>query len=390
LESLEDRNLMSVGLEFHVNTKTLLDQSHPDVASQQALSGRSVVVWQDQFDASNTDSDIKAQIFDGAGHKIGGEITVAATSSRETEPAVAMDARGNFVVVWTQAISDGNTDIRGQRFDANGTPIGGVLNLTTDTRPESDPDVAMDRAGNFVVSYTLDFTSTDQDVRARRFASDGTLLGTDIVIGGSGANEHSSSVARSPDGHFNVVWQLDVPVTGGGINSDIRLKHYNAAGTQLGTHTIANSRRSEIDPEVAMDRHGHAVVVYELVSSTLNDDIMARKFFANGVLGPTIRVDVSRDYEFNPTVTMDHNDGDFVVAYQRLHNNGTSLVPPNNLIVREMNADGSIKNTFNLGDVGFTPQLSINDSDVYFLAYASFARTDDPGVGIFGRRGHLV
>jgi hypothetical protein len=86
---------------------------------------------------------------------------------------------------------------------------------------------------------------------------------------------------------------------------------------------------------------------------------------------------------------VDLSDGDFVVAYQRFHNTGTTVVPPNQLIVREMTAGGAVKSTTNLGD-RFAPSLSINGSDVYFLGEVGNNVAGDPNGGIFARRGILV
>src|SRR4051794_12283540 len=91
IEGLEERSLPSVTPAFHVNTRTVLDQAHPAVASQPVPGGRSVVVWEDTFNQEGTDIDIKAQLYDGAGNRVGGEISVATSIFRETQPAVAMD-----------------------------------------------------------------------------------------------------------------------------------------------------------------------------------------------------------------------------------------------------------------------------------------------------------
>ena len=61
-----------------------------------------------------------------------------------------------------------------------------------------------------------------------------------------------------------------------------------------------------------------------------------------------------------------------------------------NLFVREFSSAGGIKNSVNLGAVGFQPAVSINDSDVYFMAYTSLERADDNGLGIRGRRGSIT
>src|SRR4051794_10506572 len=96
-EALEARNLLSLSsTQLLVNTTKLHPQNQPAVASSSI--GRSVVVWTDN--KSSIDKDIKAQVYDSTGHKVGREITITGTRNNEYNPTVAMDARGNFVVVW--------------------------------------------------------------------------------------------------------------------------------------------------------------------------------------------------------------------------------------------------------------------------------------------------
>src|SRR3954470_17812562 len=104
LESLEGRQMMSVGPEFlaPINTTTRNNQYNSDNASSN--NGTSVVVWTDQF--SSTDRDIRAQRFDRFGARLGPEIVVSFSSLDEDQPHVAMDSRGGFVVSWTQTVGN--------------------------------------------------------------------------------------------------------------------------------------------------------------------------------------------------------------------------------------------------------------------------------------------
>jgi hypothetical protein len=386
VEDLEGRALMSVvGPELHVNTATALNQSQVDVASQPVAGGWSVAAWTHQYNSTGTDTDIRVQRYDGAGNKVGGEITVAANIYQENSPSVAMDANGNFVVVWVENVANsGNTNIVAQRFFSNGTVNGPRIQVATDARREFDPSVAMDAAGNFVVSYTLAYSSSDLDVYAKRYAANGAFLGSMVVAGGA-RNEYSSSVARTWDGRFAIAYQIDQAAT----SSDIMLRRYTAGGSLVNTHAIANSTRAETDPEVAMDWYGNTMVTYEYAYSNLDHDIYARRVSNTGVMGGAIGVDTGTNYEFNPAIAVDLSDGDFVVAYQQLTNTGTQLAGPNRLIVREMSAGGAIKTTTNLGDRS-TAALSINGSDVWFLGDVGYNVPGDSGLGVFARRGVIV
>ena len=141
LESLEGRQLLSLGPEMisPVNTTTRNNQFDADNAS--SVNGSSVVVWTDQF--SVTDHDIRAQLFNAAGAKVGPEIVVSFSSLDENSPAVAMDSHGNFVVSWTQIQPGGDTNVVAQRFSSAGSRQGALIPVGAGTFREHDSDVAM-------------------------------------------------------------------------------------------------------------------------------------------------------------------------------------------------------------------------------------------------------
>jgi hypothetical protein len=379
-----------VGPELHINTITSNAQMMSDTASQPAANGKTVHVWVHKVSADNTD--IRAQIYNGSGSKVGGEIVVASSVRYELDPAVAVDLQGNFVVVWTDQVSSSNVDIKARRFSSSGAALGGSFTVAGDSRNEWEPDVAKADNGDFVVSYTLDYSSTDKDVKAKRFNSAGTLLGT-VNVAVLSRNEHDSSVARTADGRFAVAYQDDVPRAGGGVNTNIKLKRYSSAGALLGTHDIANTDPSEWNPDVAMDRDGNTVVVYQFLVSAGDSNIRARKVNEFGTMGAVMGVTSSSDYEVAPAVAMDltPGDGDFVVAYGVPEGGG--WFPPRRVFVREMFSGGGAKATHDLGLQGGLwddPAISINGSDSWFVSYGSGNRPDDPDGGIFGRRGTLV
>src|SRR5262249_36238657 len=82
-----------------IQVNTTIDQDQAESANATSADGSRVVVWTDY---STGNGDIKAQRFDAVGHRVGGEISVTSLNLNEHEPDVAMDANGNFVVVWTR------------------------------------------------------------------------------------------------------------------------------------------------------------------------------------------------------------------------------------------------------------------------------------------------
>jgi hypothetical protein len=135
----------------------------------------------------------------------------------EREPSVAADAEGNFVVVW-RAYEYGppyGPQILVRRFAADGTPGGPqfqVSSITTGYVYESQPSVAADADGDFVVvwrdyqNYSLPY---GPQIQARRFDADGTPGGPQFQVSSittGYAYERNPSVAANADGDFVVVW----------------------------------------------------------------------------------------------------------------------------------------------------------------------------------------
>src|SRR5262245_60467605 len=172
LESLEGRQLLSLSGEFTVKDDSVAVFGTTNASSS---NGMSVAVWTRAY--SDTDHDIFAQLYAANGAPIGGQVPVETGVLDDFDPSVAMDATGDFVVVWSQRAAGSTPDIVARQFDSKGIAVGNRISVANTGAPEDSADVAMDRNGNFVVVYVENHFPTS-DVVARRFSSTGTPLGT--------------------------------------------------------------------------------------------------------------------------------------------------------------------------------------------------------------------
>jgi len=163
-----------IGSEFQINTYTEDDQLAPAVAADG--QGRFVVVWQSDFQ-DVSESSIFGQRFAENGNPAGGEFRVHAESpDGRTLPAVAADPNGPFVVAWVAEGAGDGSEIFGRRFDSNGSPTSAEFQANTyTTGSQTYPAVAADAEGKFVIVWT----SFGQDgdgfgVFGQRFSSEGT------------------------------------------------------------------------------------------------------------------------------------------------------------------------------------------------------------------------
>ena len=199
----------AAGGEFRVNTTTASNEFDPAIAA--APDGNFVVVWT-EYNAGSPD--VRAQRFDIAGAKLGGEFLVDAdTAGGQLDPAVAADAAGRFVVVWSGSGAsvgdDPGSAVLGQRFDAAGAKIGPVFQVNTyTTGSQTHPAIAMDRAGNFVVvwqNYPQDGAGTG--IFAQRFNNGAEKLGGELAVNTYTTNsQFEPSIALERDGGFVVAW----------------------------------------------------------------------------------------------------------------------------------------------------------------------------------------
>jgi hypothetical protein len=142
-----DSNGAPLGDEFQVN----LFSGGPHQVGGAAMSSAGYVVsWAGE--GEGTTNGIFARLFDAAGNPVTDDLPVTgALEAYLPPPDVAMNANGDFVVVW----HDGGTTyaVEGRRWSFAGTPASDVFPISESTLDASEPRVASDSAGNFVVSW---------------------------------------------------------------------------------------------------------------------------------------------------------------------------------------------------------------------------------------------
>src|SRR5262245_20780814 len=210
-EALEQRMLLfhtPVGPEFRVSSATIGDQVAPSVASD--ADGDFVAVWQsDGQDLSN--NGIYGQRYNAAGFTVGFEFRVNTfITGNQISPAIAMDADGDFVVVWDSYGQDGSGHgIYAQRYNAVGVPQGGEFRVNTTTSSgQIAPAIAMDVDGDFAVTWT-DYTQdgSGRGIFAQRYNAAGIPQGAEFRVNTFAPNDQAgSAIAMDASGNFVVAW----------------------------------------------------------------------------------------------------------------------------------------------------------------------------------------
>jgi len=103
----------------------------------------------------------------------------------ESPQAVAMDAYGDYVITWSSNGQDGGGwGVYAQRYDSNGVPLGGEFPVNTTTAGDQMyPAVAMDAAGDFVITWSGNrYDGSGWNVYAQRYALNGMPLGGEFQV----------------------------------------------------------------------------------------------------------------------------------------------------------------------------------------------------------------
>ncbi len=200
------------GEEFKVNVSALdVDGWRPVVAMNS--SGGFVVVWvAARPDGSNT----VARMYDAQGVALTDEFPVGtAPNAIESGPSIAMNSSGTFVVVWTSWYDDGylgESYVSGCVYDPDGSPMTDAF-LVDDMPQGNWPDVAMDEAGGFVITWIRMGDTYNRPygeyIMYRRYRADGLPIGKAVqVTDDLNSRWYGPSVAAGCDGSFILTWAV--------------------------------------------------------------------------------------------------------------------------------------------------------------------------------------
>ncbi|ESQ73772.1 calcium-binding protein [Asticcacaulis sp. AC402] len=237
-----DANGAKVGTEQLVSTQA----GHNIIPGVTALSGGGfAVTWTLLNGADGQGNDVFVQRYDGAGVKLGSQITVntgqPATSDSDASSIVGLPG-GGFIVGWDQSVGggDGPYDVYFQRFDANGNPVGAATRVnTTTTNQQDSTQISLLNGGGFVITWI----SYGQDgagygVYMQRYDANGVAQGAETLVNTTTVfDQANANVATLTGGDYIVswtTWRADNTV-------DTLMQRFTAAGVKVGNETLVNT-----------------------------------------------------------------------------------------------------------------------------------------------------
>lgn len=276
-----DQNGEPVGGEFQVNPTDQGNQSEPAVAMNG--DGGFVVAWQGPGDDRE---DVYVRLYDPNGQPDSNAVVVNEDpNGRQLRPRAAIGADGTFIVVWEDRVSGGTGDfysVKGRWFDASGRPRGLSLRLDDSNGDARYPDIAMDGRGKAAVVWLRDRTS--KTVFARLFDPNGVARTAAIEVSTSSFSSMTGpSIAMNKAGDFVVVWDGD---PNHASDDDVFGRCYDPTGQPKGEpfRVAAAGEGAQQWPQAAINDVNEFVVVWQHDTQDPNTatDIFSQRFDGSG------------------------------------------------------------------------------------------------------------
>jgi VCBS repeat-containing protein len=376
--------------ELLVNKLTAGNQFDPVVAARP--DGEYVMAFASQAGAGG----VHSLRFAADGTRLDSdEIQVSTTGTpSQVDPVVVRNATGDYVVVWQETVRDPSLDagIYAQAFFADGTARSGEISIPQTTELIQEfADVAIDSAGNFVVTWTTEVEveeGSDSNIMARHFAPDGTPLGDEFVVNtATDRIEFESQVGMDAAGNFTIVWNSTDEAF---EDAAIMARRYDAAGTPIDANeftvntTIGTAGSAAID----VNASGEFVVVWSLINfSDFSADLYAQRFAADGSPNGAEFVlnDVLAEFaELNDTPAVAiADDGSFVVTWAL----DDLLAGANVVFARQFDSTGTpedvqfVVNGAGATSAGPEPDISMAEDGSYVITWS-----DESNGGVRGQR----
>jgi hypothetical protein len=249
------------------------------------------------------------------GRIIGEEFRISYSDLYDERPAIAYcPGRDRFLVTWTRTpdydFEKGVADVYGQFVEGDGTRLqGSNFTIASAAKNQFKSDITCDVVNDrfLVVWEDQRQLATQDDIYGQLISSDGTMLGENFLVAGTGSIERRPVLAANPkDGTYIVVWESDVEgnvLFSQTIDANGRLlREPIPIGSELG------GQRNRAAVAYLKQQDVFFVVFYYSGFDALDDGIYGQFVNSNGKLRDTvIPVTTARLGQYRPDVAAARN-----------------------------------------------------------------------------------
>ncbi len=256
--------------------------------------------------------DLETRVFDDTGTQITAmtviDVPVAPNfpDPNLSDVDVAVDQEGRVTVAYTELDPMVGTRVKGQRFGADGNPIGGAFDVTDDGHASSEVAL-LDPAGNRLLVATSTFNTiagniVDFSGGALVVLPEFTISTTPAAFG----NLNQAAASDPTTGTSIVAWENNSAVVGDPVN--IFARRFDAMGNPIGNDFRVNTTtlNAQGQPAVAMGPGGVSAVAWAGDAAMTGDelDVFLQVYGPNGQpIGGEIKANTDgTGFQDRPTV----------------------------------------------------------------------------------------
>lgn len=205
--------------------------------------------------------EVQARIVGPEGNIVS-DIVTANPGVQGVYPEVTALSNGRFVVVWEwEDASIGQMgDVRWQMFDTFGNKIGEIQTANTDTEgSQGDVSIAATVDGGYVITWiSWKQAGSLGSVQAQKYDANGNPVGTEVSITSPSAHElHQQKATALPDGGYVVTWEGALEGGGNGAFFQIIGRNGEKIGSAIRVGTEANNQQ---EPTISTMSNGDMLV----------------------------------------------------------------------------------------------------------------------------------
>ena len=225
--------------EIRINVTNLAEPQSLWLAA--VPGGGFAALWREGDDDAVT----YVRVFDATGQPLAAPFALASAPSlcRIDTAGFGSLADGTLLAFWNLSTAGGDCSlgVHGQRVSAEGRPQGAEFFLG------QIDDVAVRRDGTFVAVHSVQGPTPlvdGFDVHAQLYDVTGRALGTEITVAGGAGDQSQPTIAADAAGRFLVLWEERASVVDPNVPAQLTMRFFDAAGKPVGAASPATSVRT--------------------------------------------------------------------------------------------------------------------------------------------------